>query len=216
MWCGPRAPFFCYLVGCPRALKIIHVYQTSALSPSPALRNLALPTSLVISQTTFLNHLLGEDFPGMHIGPEPTTDKFMALFHGGDDGPVDPADARAVDPAGFLRRRDGRNERRNDHDRDGGDDDGGGSTSRSVVTDDVTSSGRLVKGNTLTVTPNLPFSSLSQFGSAFLNHFVGSSSGAPLLRRITFVDTPGVLSGEKQRINRTYDFGQVAKWFADR
>ena len=26
----------------------------------------------------------------------------------------------------------------------------------------------------------------------------------------------GVLSGEKQRINRTYDFAQVAKWFADR
>ena len=211
-------------------MKIIHVYQTSALSPSPALRNLALPTSLVISQTTFLNHLLGEDFPGMHIGPEPTTDKFMALFHGGD-GPVDPSASPASAPTGFLRRRRRRrrrdeknDEKRNDDDdrdhRDGGgggdDDDGGGSTSRSVVTDDATSSGRLVKGNTLTVTPNLPFSSLSQFGSAFLNHFVGSSSGAPLLRRITFVDTPGVLSGEKQRINRTYDFGQVAKWFADR
>ncbi len=155
----------------------------------------------------------------MHIGPEPTTDKFMALFHGGDE-PVDPSDAGAAvsaapsapaAPTGFLRGRDRKDEEKDDD--DGG---GGGSTSRSVVTDDVTSSGRLVKGNTLTVTPNLPFSSLSQFGSAFLNHFVGSSCGAPLLRRITFIDTPGVLSGEKQRINRTYDFAQVAKWFADR
>lgn len=90
------------------------------------------------------------------------------------------------------------------------------STVRSIVTDDIRASGRLVKGNTLTVTPNLPFSSLSQFGSAFLNHFVGSSSSSPMLKRITFIDTPGVLSGEKQRINRTYDFGKVAKWFADR
>ena len=49
-----------------------------------------------------------------------------------------------------------------------------------------------------------------------MNHFVGSSSSSPLLKRLTFIDTPGVLSGEKQRINRTYDFGQVAKWFADR
>ena len=40
----------------------------------------ATPMVLLIGQystgkTTFLNHLLGEDFPGMHIGPEPTTDK---------------------------------------------------------------------------------------------------------------------------------------------
>ncbi|EED91328.1 eh domain-containing protein, partial [Thalassiosira pseudonana CCMP1335] len=128
----------------------------------------ATPMVLLIGQystgkTTFVNHLLGEEFPGMNIGPEPTTDKFMALFYGGDK------------------------------DKDSSDD-----------------------GNTLTVTRNLPFSSLSQFGSAFLNHFVGSSSSSPLLKRITFIDTPGVLSGEKQRINRTYDFAQVAKWFADR
>jgi EH domain-containing protein 1 len=149
-------------------------------------------------KTTFLNHLLGEDFPGMHIGPEPTTDKFMALYHGGDGS----ADDNKKFNSGFKKR----NNTSNDDD----------STQHSVVTDDVRASGRLVKGNTLTVTPNLPFSSLSQFGSAFLNHFVGSSCNSPLLKRITFIDTPGVLSGEKQRINRTYDFGRVAKWFADR
>jgi len=31
-------------------------------------------------KTTFLNHLLREEFPGMHIGPEPTTDKVSCLF----------------------------------------------------------------------------------------------------------------------------------------
>jgi len=162
----------------------------------------ATPMVMLIGQystgkTTFLNHLMGEDFPGMHIGPEPTTDKFMALFHEGDDKNNS---ANNNFNSGF-------------HKRKNKDDD---SSSQSIVTDNIRAHGRLVKGNTLTVTPNLPFSSLSQFGSAFLNHFVGSSSSSPLLKRLTFIDTPGVLSGEKQRINRPYDFGQVTKWFADR
>ena len=173
----------------------------------------AAPMVLLIGQystgkTTFLNHLLGEDFPGMHIGPEPTTDKFMALFHGGDrDNNNASSEKKNIQHAGF------RNKSKKQHD----DDSSTIKTAQSsIVTDDIRASGRLVKGNTLTVTPNLPFSSLSQFGSAFLNHFVGSASMSPLLKRLTFIDTPGVLSGEKQRLNRTYDFGQVAKWFADR
>eukprot|EP00804_Cyclotella_cryptica_P011251 CCRYP_007754-RC/>CCRYP_007754-RC protein AED:0.07 eAED:0.07 QI:4475/0.9/1/1/0.5/0.27/11/543/571 len=169
----------------------------------------ATPMVLLIGQystgkTTFISHLLGEDFPGMHIGPEPTTDKFMALFYGGDrSDDSSPDDTSEMFKSGFHKK--GRCMKQ-DHDR-----------SEFVATDDfVPAPGKLVKGNTLTVTPSLPFSSLSQFGSAFLNHFVGSSSSSPLLKRITFIDTPGVLSGEKQRINRAYDFAKVAKWFADR
>lgn len=177
----------------------------------------AAPMVLLIGQystgkTTFLNHLIGEDFPGMHIGPEPTTDKFMALFHGGDKGnntgSAASSEKKDIQHAGF------RNKSKKQHDND--DSSTIKTAQSSIVTDDIRASGRLVKGNTLTVTPNLPFSSLSQFGSAFLNHFVGSASMSPLLKRLTFIDTPGVLSGEKQRLNRTYDFGQVAKWFADR
>lgn len=37
---------------------------------------------------------------------------------------------------------------------------------------------------------------------------------AKLLEHVTFVDTPGVLSGEKQRTQRSYDFTGVTSWFA--
>ena len=37
-----------------------------------------------------------------------------------------------------------------------------------------------------------------------------------ILENVTFIDTPGVLSGEKQRIGRSYDFCEVISWFAQR
>ena len=138
----------------------------------------AAPMVLLIGQystgkTTFLNHLLGEDFPGMHIGPEPTTDKFMALFHGGDRGNNNGSAAatssekkdvtQSIQHAGF------RNKKKQQLD----DDSSTIKTAQSsIVTDDIRASGRLVKGNTLTVTPNLPFSSLSQFGCKSLKVFI--------------------------------------------
>lgn len=43
----------------------------------------------------------------------------------------------------------------------------------------------------------------------------GSELDAPILRNITLVDTPGILSGQKQR-SRNYDYEAVMKWFAER
>ena len=37
-----------------------------------------------------------------------------------------------------------------------------------------------------------------------------------ILKGVTLVDTPGVLSGEKQRIERKYDMNRVTEWFAER
>lgn len=56
----------------------------------------------------------------------------------------------------------------------------------------------------------------STFGAGFLNKFEASVTSSPLLESVTLIDSPGVLSGEKQRVNRSYDFSTVVKWFAER
>ncbi|KAK7840041.1 eh domain-containing protein 2 [Quercus suber] len=73
---------------------------------------------------------------------------------------------------------------------------------------------RSIPGNTIAVHAEMPFSGLTTFGGAFLSKFECSQMPHPLLDQITFVDTPGVLSGEKQRTQRSYDFTGVISWFA--
>ncbi|KAK6124783.1 hypothetical protein DH2020_041473 [Rehmannia glutinosa] len=109
-------------------------------------------------KTTFIKHLLRTSYPGAHIGPEPTTDRFVVVMNGPDE--------------------------------------------------------RSVPGNTIAVQADMPFSGLTTFGTAFLSKFECSQMPHPLLEHITFVDTPGVLSGEKQRTQRSYDFTGVTSWFA--
>ncbi|XP_057421157.1 EH domain-containing protein 1-like [Lotus japonicus] len=109
-------------------------------------------------KTTFIKHLLRCDYPGAHIGPEPTTDRFVVVMSGPDE--------------------------------------------------------RSIPGNTVAVDAAMPFSGLTTFGGSFLSKFQCSQMPHPLLDEITFVDTPGVLSGEKQRTQRSYDFTGVISWFA--
>ncbi|KAK4398920.1 EH domain-containing protein 1, partial [Sesamum angolense] len=73
---------------------------------------------------------------------------------------------------------------------------------------------RSIPGNTIAVHADLPFTGLTTFGGSFLSKFECSQMPHPLLEHITFVDTPGVLSGEKQRTQRSYDFTGVISWFA--
>ncbi|KAM3302544.1 EH domain-containing protein 1 [Capsicum chacoense] len=109
-------------------------------------------------KTTFIKHLLKMSYPGAHIGPEPTTDRFVVVMNGPDE--------------------------------------------------------RSIPGNTIAVQADMPFSGLTTFGTAFLSKFECSQMPHPLLEHFTLVDTPGVLSGEKQRTQRSYDFTGVTSWFA--
>ena len=61
----------------------------------------AKPMILLVGQystgkTTFIRYLLEQDFPGMRIGPEPTTDSFIVVSYGEDNGII-PGNAVVVD-----------------------------------------------------------------------------------------------------------------------
>jgi len=124
----------------------------------------AQPMVLVLGQystgkTTFIRHLLQEDYPGQQIGPEPSTDRFVVICHGDQvQGPL--------------------------------------------------------PGNALIHDRTLPFEPLGSFGNKFLQRLVCAKMPNPILQGVTFIDTPGVLSGEKQG-SRGYDYDGVVSWFSE-
>ncbi|KAI1310226.1 3-hydroxyisobutyryl-CoA hydrolase [Mortierella claussenii] len=126
---------------------------------------LAKPMVLLIGQystgkTTFIKHLIESDYPGSHIGVEPTTDRFVAVMSGSEP--------------------------------------------------------RVIPGNAAAVSADLPFRGLDRFGQAFLTRFQVSQCPNPLLDNMTLIDTPGILAGDKQRVERGYDFTKTIEWFAQR
>lgn len=111
-------------------------------------------------KTSLIKYLIEQDYPGIRIGPEPTTDKFIIIMGG---------------------------EKEN-----------------------------FIPGNALVSDPSKQFSPLSEYGNTFLSRLQCSIVSSPVLEGISFVDTPGILSGEKQRVDRGYDFTGVLEWFAER
>lgn len=75
---------------------------------------------------------------------------------------------------------------------------------------------RVVPGNAAAIQGDRPFAGLSRFGSNFLGKFEISETCSPVLDSVTLIDSPGVLSGDKQRLGRSYEFAQVCQWFAER
>lgn len=75
---------------------------------------------------------------------------------------------------------------------------------------------RVIPGNAASISDALPFQNLQQFGTGFLKRFEVVEAPSPILKGINIIDTPGVLSGEKQRLNRSYDFAEVIHFLADR
>ena len=66
-------------------------------------------------------------------------------------------------------------------------------------------------GNALVVDPSMPYAPLSKFGNKFLNRFQCSKTRSSVLENLTLIDTPGILSGETQSIDRGYDFKEVIR-----
>jgi len=138
-----------------------HLFHSPELPPA---HFSSRPLILTLGQystgkTTFIQHLIETDYPGQQIGPEPTTDRFVAVCHGGE----------------FQK----------------------------------------IPGNALVYDRNFPFTPLSSFGNGFLCRLECVRVPSPILEGVTFIDTPGVLSGEKQRLKRGYDFEEVIAWFVE-
>lgn len=121
----------------------------------------AKPMILLIGQyssgkSTFVKYLINKEYPGIRIGPEPTTDNFVAVMHNKDSSNI--------------------------------------------------------PGHALVLDGTRQFKPLLQFGNKFLNRFQAALVDSPILRGLTIIDTPGILTDNHN--SEGYDYKGVIEWFA--
>lgn len=121
------------------------------------------PIILLIGQyssgkSTFVRYLIDKDYPGIRIGPEPTTDKFVAVMYNEESA--------------------------------------------------------IIPGNALVIDGGKPFKPLIKFGNKFLNRFQASMVDSPVLKGITVIDSPGILTDNNN--SDGYDYKGVIEWFSAR
>lgn len=114
-----------------------------------------------VGKTSFIRYLLERDHSSLRVGPEPVTDRFLAVMEGKTD--------------------------------------------------------RVVPGNVAVLQKDKPFVGLAdRYGMQFLSKFECLEMDSPILRKISLIDTPGVLAGAKQVEKRGYNMARVVRWFAER
>lgn len=64
--------------------------------------------------------------------------------------------------------------------------------------------------------PDLPYEGLRHFGDQLVNHIRLKLRSVDLLRRVTLIDSPGMIDEAKAESGRGYDFPGVVRWFAER
>jgi len=76
---------------------------------------------------------------------------------------------------------------------------------------------KVLQGHALVNHKGLAFRTLHKFGNTFLSKMQASMTpDSGMLEGITFVDTPGILSGQQTSAERGYDYTGVMSWFAER
>ncbi|KAL7696340.1 N-terminal EH-domain containing protein/Dynamin family/50S ribosome-binding GTPase/Domain of unknown function (DUF5600) [Lotmaria passim] len=73
-----------------------------------------------------------------------------------------------------------------------------------------------IPGRVLMADARQPFRGLSQFGDAFAECFAGVVAPHPILRSVSFVDTPGILEAAGDAHSRRYNYADVCRWFVEK
>ncbi|KAG5493961.1 hypothetical protein JKF63_01793 [Porcisia hertigi] len=73
-----------------------------------------------------------------------------------------------------------------------------------------------IPGRVLLADSRLPYRALSQFGDAFAECFAGVLAPHPILRSVSFIDTPGILEAAGNAHSRRYNYVEVCRWFVEK